>query len=137
MRAVALENRNLPENPCASGYPGVKQTLEALAKTHRLFIVSNSQKGYPELCMEKLGLTHLFSGHLCYGDTQAPKGVTIQMLMQRHGICSACYIGDTQADSIAARDAGIPFVWASYGFGSPDGWIARADTPKELTELFR
>ena len=57
--------------------------------------------------------------------------------MARHGIASACYIGDTQADSIAARVAGIPFVWASYGFGSPDGWIARADTPKELTELFR
>ena len=136
-RCMARENRYLEENPCRIGYPGIVEALETLSRRHRLFIVSNSQRGYPELCMEKLGIGAFFSGHLCFGDTHAPKGETIRTLMARHGIASACYIGDTQADSIAARDAGIPFVWASYGFGSPDGWIARVDTPKELTELFR
>ena len=136
-RCMAREQRYLRENPCQVGYPGIRETLAELSRNHRLFIVSNSQRGYPELCMEKLGIGAFFSGHLCFGDTHAPKGDTIRTLMARHGIASACYIGDTQADSIAARVAGIPFVWASYGFGSPDGWIARADTPKELTELFR
>ena len=136
-RCMARENRYLQENPCAIGYPGVRQTLEALAKTHRLFLVSNSQKGYPELCMEKLGLTHLFSGHLCYGDTQAPKGVTIQMLMQRHGIRSACYIGDTQGDLEAARFAGIPFVWARYGFGTPEEWEWEIAAPGDLLTLVK
>ena len=65
-RCMDREQRYLVENPCQVGYPGVKETLEELSKTHRLFIVSNCEKGYPEICMEKLGITHLFSGHLCF-----------------------------------------------------------------------
>ena len=136
-RCMARENRYLHENPCQVGYPGIRETLEALSRNHRLFIVSNSQCGYPEVCMEKLGIRELISGHLCFGDTQAPKGETIRILMERHGITSAAYIGDTQGDADAARDAGIPFVWASYGFGEASGWIAKADTPADLTDIFR
>ena len=29
-----------------------------------------------------------------------------------------CYVGDTKVDSIAAKKAGIDFVFASYGYGS-------------------
>ena len=136
-RCMARENRYLHENPCQVGYPGIRETLEALSRNHRLFSVSNRQCGYPEVCMEKLGIRELISGHLCFVDTQAPKGETIRILMERHGITSAAYIGDTQGDAEAARDAGIPFVWASYGFGEASGWIAKADTPADLTDIFR
>ena len=68
-RCMATENEYLHQNPCHIGYPGIRETMEILAKNHRLFIVSNSQCGYPELCIEKLGLTGLISGHLCFGDT--------------------------------------------------------------------
>ena len=87
-RCMARENRYLQENPCRIGYPGVAETLHTLAKRHRLFIVSNSQRGYPELCMEKLGLTDCISGHLCFGDTGTSKGQTIRTLMQTYGIRS-------------------------------------------------
>ena len=136
-RCMARENRYLQENPCKIGYPGIVEALEELSKNHRLFIVSNSQRGYPDLCIEKLGLEPYISGHLCFGDTGTPKGETIRVLMERHDITSAVYIGDTQGDADAARDAGIPFVWASYGFGTPDGWVAKADTPADLTDIFR
>ena len=136
-RCMERENRFLHENECAIGYPGVAEALSCLAERHRLFIVSNSQCGYPELCMDKLGIRELIQGHLCFGDTGKPKGETIRILMERHGITSAAYIGDTQGDADAAKDAGIPFVWASYGFGEPTGWIAKADTPADLTDIFR
>ena len=116
-RCMDTENRYLEENECRIGYPGVRETLEALAKSHRLFIVSNSQKGYPELCLTKLGIEHLFSGHLCFGDTGTCKGETIKRLMAQHSITSACYIGDTQGDLDASDLAGIPFVFCTYGFG--------------------
>ena len=73
-RCMETENRHLHENPCHIGYPGVRETMEELAKTHRLFIVSNSQQGYPELCISKLGLTGCITGHLCFGDTGTSKG---------------------------------------------------------------
>ena len=116
-RCMDREQRYLVENPCQVGYPGVVETLEELAKTHRLFIVSNCEKGYPEICMEKLGITHLFSVHLCFGDTRTCKGETILKLMKDYGITSACYVGDTQGDADAAKLAGIPFVYCTYGFG--------------------
>ena len=135
-RCMDTENQYLHENPCHIGYPGVREMMEQLAKNHRLFIVSNSQCGYPELCMEKLGLTPYISGHLCFGDTGTEKGETIRRLMVRHDITSAVYIGDTQGDLDAARQAGIPFVFAAYGFGNPDSYEAKIETPEQLTELF-
>ena len=131
-RCMETENRYLHEHPCNIGYPGVRETLKNLAKMHRLFIVSNSQCGYPELCIEKLGLGEYIQGHMCFGDTGSPKGETIRRLMERHGIQNAVYIGDTQGDCDAADQAGIPFIFAAYGFGEPDHWVAKIDTPTDL-----
>ena len=136
-RCMDTENKYLHENPCHIGYPGIRETMEQLAKDHRLFIVSNSQCGYPELCISKLGLTPYISGHLCFGDTGTEKGETIRRLMKEHSITSAVYIGDTQGDLDAARKAGIPFVLAAYGFGSPEGYDAKIETPEQLLQLFR
>ena len=86
--------------------------------------------------MEKLGLTPYIQGHLCFGDTGTEKGETIRRLMEAHGITSAAYIGDTQGDLDAARQAGIPFVFAAYGFGNPESWEAKIETPEQLLQLF-
>ena len=134
-RCMATENKYLEENPCHIGYPGIREVLEELKKKYRLFIVSNSQCGYPDLCIEKLGLTHLIEGHLCFGDTGKTKGETIRILMEKYAITSAAYIGDTQGDYEATVDAGIDFIWAAYGFGAPESWVAKADSPQALLEI--
>ncbi len=135
-RCMDEEKRFLAENPCAVGYPHIRQTLEALHQKYRLFLVSNCQKGYPELCMDKLSISHLMEGHLCHGDTHAPKGETIRILMETYHISSAVYIGDTQGDFLAAKTAGIPLVFASYGFGSPESWEVKLETPEDLLKVF-
>ena len=134
-RCMATENRHLQENECRIGYPGVRETLAALAKEHRLFIVSNSQQGYPELCMEKLGLTPYITGHLCFGDTGTSKGKTIRTLMDKYHIESCAYVGDTQGDYEATLEAGVPFIWAAYGFGTPAGYVAKIDSIAQLLDL--
>lgn len=134
-RCMDTENQYLAENPCHIGYPNLKETLQTLAQNHRLFIVSNSQSGYPQLCMEKLGLTELISGHLCFGDTGTSKGLTIRRLMEIHNISSAAYIGDTQGDREAAGEAGIDFIWAAYGFGTPADYALKIDAPEDLLNL--
>lgn len=135
-KCIDTGDARLLNDPCDIGYPGVKETLEELHKRYRLFIVSNSQLGYPETTMEKLGITHLFQGHLCFGNTGTDKGTTIRILMEQHGIENAVYIGDTQGDYEAAVKAGLPFVWATFGFGVPDGYDAKIDSFRELTQLF-
>ena len=131
-RCMDTENRYLQENECRIGYPGVRETLEKLAENHRLFIVSNSQKGYPELCMEKLGIAPYIRGHLCFGDTGTSKGQTIRALMDKYKIEHCAYIGDTQGDYEATVEAGIPFIWAAYGFGTPDGYARKIDSIDQL-----
>ena len=134
-RCMVTENRYLHQNPCHIGYPGVKETMEKLAQKYRLFIVSNSQCGYPELCIEKMGLQGLILDHMCFGDTGTPKGETIRRLMERNGITNAAYIGDTQGDLEASEAAGIPFIFAAYGFGEPDHWEARIEQFEDLLML--
>ena len=126
----------LEADPCDVAYPGVVRPLKRLAENHDLYIVSNSQKGYPDLLIQKLGIETLIRGHLCYGDTGASKGKTIRTLMERYGIGSAAYIGDTQGALEATREAGIPFVFCRYGFGNPEHWDAVIDSFEELTGIF-
>ena len=134
-RCMETENKYLEEDPCHIGYEGIREVLAELKKKYRLFIVSNSQCGYPDLCVEKLGLQDLIEGHLCFGDTGTTKGQTILTLMKKYGIASAAYIGDTQGDLEACEEAGIDFIWAAYGFGAPAHWVAKADSPQALLEI--
>ena len=131
-RCMETENRYLYENPCRIGYPNVKETLAELSKKYRLFIVSNSQCGYPELCIEKLGLGEYIQGHMCFGDTGLSKGKTIRCLMEKHNIESCAYIGDTQGDYEATLEAKVPFIFAAYGFGQPEGYTAKIEKIEDL-----
>ena len=134
-RCMETEDQYMKQDPCQVGYPRVRETLESLSKKHRIFIVSNSQSGYPELCIEKLGLTPFISGHLCYGDTGTPKGATIRTLMTRHGITDCIYIGDTQGDQDACRVAGVPFIFAAYGLGQATAWDYRIERIEDLLQM--
>lgn len=136
-RCMEREDVYLRENATdAIAYEGVKETLTALEKKYRLFIVSNSQQGYPEITMRAIGVEHLFEGHLCFGDTQTEKGETMKTLMKKYDIKDAVYIGDTQGDYEATLVAGIPFVWAAFGFGEPDGYAVKINSFKELLSVF-
>lgn len=133
---MVWEERVMQADPCDIFYPGVRHGLEALAQRHRLFIVSNCQRGYIELLLEKRNLGTWIRDHACFGETGLCKGETIRLLMKRNEIRSAAYIGDTQGDREAACLAGIPFVWAAYGFGRPEAWDARVETFSQLEQLF-
>ena len=134
-RCMKTENDYLFENECNIGYPRVKETMAELAKKHRLFIVSNAQCGYPELCIDKLGLGDYIQGHMCFGDTGTSKGKTIRTLMERHNIENCIYIGDTQGDYEATVEAGVPFLWCTFGFGTPEGFAAKVDSFEQLLAL--
>lgn len=133
-RCMDGEMSRLRRDPCHIFYPGVKETLTELHKTHRLFIVSNCQQGYIELLMEKGGLGGLISDFDCFGNTGLPKGQTLRLLCERCNVRDAVYVGDTQGDMEASEQAGLPFVWAAYGFGKPARWDKRID---HFTDLLR
>lgn len=111
-------------------YAGVRETFRELSKEHNLFIVSNCQNGYIELVMEKNNITGLIKDYECFGHTGLQKDENIKLVIERNGLTDPCYIGDTYGDYVATKKAGIPFVFASYGFGEvekPDFVIKKFD----------
>lgn len=117
-------------------YPKMAETLEKLAEKYPLFIVSNCQSGYIELLLRKTGFVPYFKDFTCNGDTGLLKDENIKLIAKRNGLKSPVYVGDTQGDADACAKAGVPIVYASYGFGkvkSPDYTIAE---PFDLISLF-
>lgn len=130
-QVLIAETKWLKEEPGVL-YPGIPEMLRTLSKEHRLFIVSNCQKGYIEVLLESNQLEPYFSGHMCYGDTLTSKGQTIRTLMKKYDIEDAVYIGDTQGDADACKEAGIPFIYASYGFGHVNEDYPTVCSPAEI-----
>ena len=114
------ENRYLETHP-GKLYDGVTDTLAVLSGQYPLFIVSNCQKGYIEVLLRTCSLEPFIKDHLCFGETQTSKGQTILTLMKRNGLKNPVYVGDTRGDADACAEAGIPLIFAGYGFGDvPD-----------------
>lgn len=134
-RCYAQENIGLAKDPGVL-YPGVAETLEALAKRHRLFIVSNCQRGYIEILLDSYDLRDCFEGWLSWGDTLAEKDETIRVLIKRYGLTHPVYVGDTQGDANACAKAGVDFVFAAYGLGKAEEYAAKVEKFAELEELF-
>lgn len=99
-------------------YPGVKDAIRKLSKSCPLFIVSNCQSGYIELFLEKNGLSDYITDFECPGGTGLGKGPNIRLVMERNRLKAPVYVGDIESDHAAAAEAGIPFCYASYGFGT-------------------
>ncbi|EET62750.1 HAD hydrolase, family IA, variant 1 [Marvinbryantia formatexigens DSM 14469] len=129
------EHEELEKTP-GTVYEGLEDALKALSAKYPLFIVSNCQSGYIELLFRKTGYGKYFKDHLCFGQTGTSKGQTILRLMRENNLQDPVYVGDTQGDADACKEAGIPFVFAEYGFGSVAEPDMRISCPMDLVSLF-
>ena len=135
---MRYENEYLADHPGVT-YPNMKETLAALSREYGLYIVSNCQEGYIEALMAACGIASYISDTECFGATGRPKGDNIRLVMERNGLEKCLYVGDTAMDQEAAGKAGIPFVFASYGFGQASGAEAvissLAELPRAVKEI--
>lgn len=129
------ENRYLEDHPGIL-YPDVARTLKKLASRYPLYIVSNCQCGYIEVLLRTTGLGPYIKDHLCFGETQVPKGETIRRLIVKNRLQSPVYVGDTQGDADSCKTAGIPFIFAEYGFGDVPDARMRIQTFSDLEKLY-
>ena len=120
-------------------YTNVIETIRTLSvgKNIPLFIVSNCQAGYIEVVLEKNKITEFITDSECFGNNGKNKDENIRLIVERNNLKSPVYVGDTQGDYEACQKAGVPFIWASYGFGKPDdnNYFAKVDDFSELLNL--
>lgn len=117
MDALSQKERELM--PVLGGrlYDGVTETLRELSKSYKLFLVSNCTAfGVPNF-MRTTGLGPFFTDGISYGETGLEKDANNRIIVEKYALQAPLYIGDTAGDCRSAHAAGIPFVWASYGFG--------------------
>ncbi len=117
-------------------YPFLDETLGYLSAKYKLFIVSNCQNGYIEVFLKLSKMGHYFMGHQCYGTKGNPKAENIKDIVNDYDLSSSVYVGDTIGDYNSATKAGVPFIFANYGFGMvAEGQIATISAFSELVEL--
>ena len=116
-------------------YPNTRETIIKLSKKYKLFIVSNCVKGYIESFLNTSGLKDYLSDYESYGRTLLSKGKNIKLVIERNNLKNPIYVGDTKGDMEASKIAGIPFVYASYGFGKVDKYDYKIADISELLDL--
>lgn len=116
-------------------YEGMEDTLMLLGQKYPLFIVSNCQDGYIEAFLTAHNMKKYFKDTECWGRTRVSKGESNKILMERNNLKHPVYVGDTAGDAKSAADAGIPFIFAAYGFGSVDDYSAKVDDIRDLVDF--
>ena len=116
-------------------YPNTRDTIIKLSKKYKLFIVSNCVKGYIESFLNTSGLKDYFSDYESYGNTLLSKGENIKLVIDRNNLKNPIYVGDTKGDMEASNYAGIPFVYAAYGFGKVEGFDYKINDISELLNI--
>ncbi len=114
-------------------YDGVREVLGELAdRGAQMSIVSNCQKDYVKTFIESMDMSKYFVDYEEWGRTGLLKADNIRLVMERNGVDKAIYIGDIQKDSDAAHKAGVPCIYAAYGFGEIKDAVAKIDSFREL-----
>lgn len=101
-------------------FEGVDTGIRRLSARYPLYIVSNCQAGYIEAFFQWTRLGGCFRDVECWGNTGLAKAQNLRVLCDRNQARHPVFVGDTPDDQAAARECGIAFVHAAYGFGECD-----------------
>jgi len=121
-------------------FPGVRETLDGLAKEGwRLAVCTNKPEVATRLLLTATGLAPLFSA-VGGGDsfpTRKPDPAhllaTLRAAAGEPG--AAVMAGDHRNDVLAARGAGVPCVFAAWGYGTPAMAEGAAAVARDFPEL--
>ena len=118
MPLLAERERDMMPGRGGRLYPGVRKTLDCLAaRGVGLYMVSNCGADGLRNFLAYTGLGDLMTEALSYGATGVDKDVNIRRLVERYNLRCPAYVGDVQRDSDSSHAAGVPVVYAAYGFG--------------------
>ena len=104
-------------------FPGVAETLKQLAVRRRALGVVTSLPGRLAIPMlTAVDLKNRFGTVIHAGNCRLrkpnPGPIFAALEDLQAAAAGTIYIGDTERDAETARRAGVPFIWASYGYGS-------------------
>lgn len=119
-------------------YPGVLETVEALARDMKLAVVTNKRRYLTMPILEGLGVARFFS-QVVGGDgplARKPSPEPLISVCEAEGIPpgESLMVGDSPTDVAAARAAGIFVCGATYGYKPAE--VVRAAGPDYVIDTF-
>ena len=133
-KMLEYENVLVADGPCVI-FEKVQETIRKLSERYPLYIVSNCQDGYIEAFLQNSKLGEYFKDFTCPAYTGKLKGENIRIIMERNGLSEAVYVGDTQGDANACKEAEIPMIYAAYGFGEVEDAVISIHSFDELLDI--
>ena len=130
-----IRRQILPQNG-GNMYDGVTEGIKLLASKYKIFILSNCAVGIIPLFIAWAGIGDDVTDYMAYGENNMPKHCNMRLLIEKHGLQSPVYVGDTQGDAEQTRLAGIPFIFVSYGFGKTDDYEHKFNDFPSLTSYY-
>jgi phosphoglycolate phosphatase len=127
--AAFRERYGAAPTPADSVYPGAREALAALSGAGlRLAVFSNKTQSLCEKVLGDLGLAPRFAAVVGTGPNTPhkpdPTGF-FQALNRAGGVAArSCLVGDSAADEATAKRAGVPFIFAAWGYGDASGVVA-------------
>lgn len=118
-------------------FTGLIDTLNILKEKYKLFIVSNCEEGYIQCFLNAHNLHDYFLDFEYPGRSGVLKADNIKLVIERNQLKNPVYVGDTLGDATASKKAGVPFIYARYGFGEVKEYDACIDSFEELPELIK
>lgn len=124
-------------------YPGVRQTLDLLhADGWRLALCTNKPESAARLVLEALGVGDRFSA-IGAGDSfpyrkPDPRHILSTVAAAGGAAETAVMVGDHRNDVAGAHEAGLPAIFAAWGYGPPEmghGADAVAGSIREVPAL--
>ncbi|MBT8471568.1 MAG: HAD-IA family hydrolase [Marinicaulis sp.] len=101
-------------------FAGAVEMIEDLKKRgHRFAICTNKREALARALLAELQLDEYFEVIVGADTALAPKPdpAPVRLAMQRIGVDDAIFIGDSDTDILAARNANLPCLVATFGYG--------------------
>ena len=122
-------------------YPGVHKTLQTLSSSGlALACVTNKPSRFTKPVLDKSGLTGFFDVVVSGDDLllKKPEPAPLEFAAEQLGVpLKTCVlVGDSSNDVRAAVAAGIPVLWATYGYAGLDD-IEEDETFGSIDAMFR
>ena len=117
-------------------YPGLRELLEKLSKTHKISLATNAYKKSAHAMIFSMGIEHLFDIVICGDEVQNPKPhpqmVDLIIDFYEDDKEKFLLIGDSQLDASCAKNAGIDCLLVEWGFSQHQNSV---HTVEELEKI--
>lgn len=101
-------------------FPWVVETLDSLAAAGaRLGVCTNKREAPARRLLDELGLATRFAAIVGMDTTSAPKpsAIPVHHCLTQLGAQAGVFVGDSDTDIAAASAAGLPCLFAEFGYG--------------------